>query len=976
MSDDSDGSPEYLFDNGDSDDVKNILSRKDEEILRLKKQFCEIQVLEQNLTEMSEKNNELKKFIGNITGEKIDCERRLSIIVDKMDSREKEFEQEKIEINARYQREMQSLKDKVEESNREREKLLNIYNKEKMEIRLQYEKKERDIVDKLGVLFSVSQKTFGVSFSSLESFITFIENYSINKADEPKQENQHKDIQIMISKLQDKKAKLEIENSALTNEIKSLKIEFGNRVDEFKTQISDKCQEMKRDKLTFQQETESLQSRIKMLESSNQNLKEKIDEYCQENQKQNVLLEDENAQLLESLSINAEVQNKYKRLNKKNKSMKQCIKEQVNEINELQQQIDEITIHSTQLNETINELRVSLSSKSEEALSYQSETTRKDKIIDELKQAVDDRNGIIEQLKREIKNHQENIVLLSNSLADHMEEIKGVQIIRKSLIDVLNKQESIIKKLENTLQQEHTESLMVKSRLTAEIESLKAVNIGEPQKISSILWQFSEFPSDLNIIISKISDNDSLQLQSKIQCIYGAIHSYYSEVPHDNDYDTTNDLYVDFLSRICNIFGLESEPNNLEKTIDYISNWISQQRENNKVLSNQLSIANQHLYDVINSLDSPNICSAVERIKELYSKIRSLESILTQNQKDKKKFHQQDQMWKEKICLFEEKITSIEKEKHQTISDLRLSLSEEKDNSHMKELQIQKLLNQIVLINHEWEEKCAILQQKTQNEVSVLSKSSKSEILTLQDQVAFFKNKLEKLQLALSRSSKKKKGLKRSIVDYMSQSQELEAIIEEQKMSAENSKRMVEELNQKLIKMQAEYEKDLNEKEKAIAMLRKELESANKQVKNGEVMISQFQKQVSLKKTLRESDESALETLQREKNIAIAKCRAELIAKESKLVSEIDELQAKFEVEKRGLFAYAASMFVDFYDARHQLKDETFKELLSKTKSELERLKKLESTIRSYMAIPKEQSVEDAVFSRLVLNKGRSILIE
>jgi chromosome segregation ATPase len=105
----------------------------------------------------------------------------------------------------------------------------------------------------------------------------------------------------------------------------------------------------------------------------------------------------------------------------------------------------------------------------------------------------------------------------------------------------------------------------------------------------------------------------------------------------------------------------------------------------------------------------------------------------------------------------------------------------------------------------------------------------------------------------------------------------------------------------------------------------------------------------------------------REKQLLETKTKAAGIRLEMKCQAEIEDLKVNFEDEKRKMFGLVAEHFAHFFDARHSFDAQSFREVIEKASSEIERLKETDAAVRRILCLSNDESTENAV-SKLLLS--------
>jgi hypothetical protein len=121
-----------------------------------------------------------------------------------------------------------------------------------------------------------------------------------------------------------------------------------------------------------------------------------------------------------------------------------------------------------------------------------------------------------------------------------------------------------------------------------------------------------------------------------------------------------------------------------------------------------------------------------------------------------------------------------------------------------------------------------------------------------------------------------------------------------------------------------------------------------------------------LEQTVRQL-ETTKEENSREKQLLETKTKAAGIRLEMRCQAEIEDLKANFEDEKRKMFGLVAEHFANFFDARHSFDSQSYRQVIEKASSEIEKLKEADAAVRRLLCLSNDESTENAI-SKLLLS--------
>jgi DNA repair exonuclease SbcCD ATPase subunit len=255
------------------------------------------------------------------------------------------------------------------------------------------------------------------------------------------------------------------------------------------------------------------------------------------------------------------------------------------------------------------------------------------------------------------------------------------------------------------------------------------------------------------------------------------------------------------------------------------------------------------------------------------------------------------------------------------------------------------------------------------------------------------KFKFEKERASLNKQVQEKE---KDILDCSLRVQELEKEIQKWKNTAralKNGKKDKEQQALNALKMLEETENTYKEKlQRERQALKSQCEKLNQQLKdkNAELfnlhqkVVDELQRSEERLRFANQEDSkleemklqmenrmpSLNEDLEREKKLLDSKIKTLTLSTEMRCHSAIEDLKTEFGVEKRRIYGFFANAFRQFFDSTKQLGEESFKDLVSQVKLEMDRLIRQENSIQRLLKITQYESVEDSV-AKLLLSLYR-----
>jgi regulator of replication initiation timing len=275
---------------------------------------------------------------------------------------------------------------------------------------------------------------------------------------------------------------------------------------------------------------------------------------------------------------------------------------------------------------------------------------------------------------------------------------------------------------------------------------------------------------------------------------------------------------------------------------------------------------------------------------------------------------------------------------------------EEKESEFEKALKNQQATNESVLFERisELEQQQRALNQEL-GAHRVLVTSREEEIATLQHEVSQWKKTCD----SAVRERQQKDDAITSLQSRLDKLQilydsELSDEKQAQKSQAVHTIDGLKAKVQELLSFSQKTTEALNEAEQKIKALSE---------KNAQLQMERQQ--------LKSRMASVTEDCERQQHILSTRMKAMSLATEAKCHNQVEELKAKFELDKRKIFATAAERLRQFYNPRNELDDAEFARLMEIAASEITRLQTQELDIRKLLGIDRTES-PDLSITRLI----------
>lgn len=1000
-----------LFNEQEGSKLAEEKEKLQKEIDVIRVQFDQAMQVTKNMDAIHHKNQKLVKALRAIQSENDELQRKLEISQSANDEITSKFNEEKIAFSQQRQHDAAEREKELSKTKKDYEKKIEELQNALEELTAGKEKSDlqnKMLRCKIDRLLNSSSHFFCLTIPDIDALIELISNSSsIPPAPPPQAEqqpinfvnNDHPVINNFDEKILLFQKKFKINRQKL-KQAKKQNISFQSEINLLKREISDK--EKKQNSITQEYEakikhikedytmklTDSSEQNKKLIEKVNslkaemQNLKSELKEFRlqkiaqesisvenQEFAKQTVNNQkDANTNHLagyneeiESLKMsNSEITQKLQETTEKNNQLLSRIKDLESENNRFEIESENYknkfdalqTAHSQTLLE-VETLRQTLHSKPDpKPHREEHKLARRMKLQnDRLEQTIKTLNAQIHDLSVENEGLKRNENNLHNQLQSIKDDLEESQQRNSSLSDELN----------DTKQQLHDKPVLTADDI-----------------IPPYAWSFSEFDKDLTTAIQKIVLNPLLQPASKLNTIYKTINKHFTallnqkdtkEAELDKEFQSLKETFNQFIVELCIVLQVPSMPkeeftfSNASQIVIQKIKDIIQLYENEKRKNAQISLFIDHFTAEFGHTDPVDLHAQVNSIRSALDsqskniKIRSKQCRALRKVLRTVKQSTSDEIANLNVDLSD--LTTVNDQLKAKINDLSLK------NSQLKrELQISK--NRIRELQTASDEKEQSLREELENEIQ----ESKVKYTTATDEL---QGQIKRLIADKDKSAEIVENNEKSIV-------RLKNVIEQdRKTISEKNDRLKElqllkdnEIEKLQAKSKAEKEQIISSYEKAVSEIkrqcdehRSDLEKVSQELalslkKRDEAKIAIIQlKREKLK--LESKIQSMDDQMKREKQLAEASAKTQIIASEENLNQKMIEAKNKWENEKRRIFSYAQEEFRSYYDKSDTMDERSFKNFLGRIKKELERLTDSDSIIRRLVCAEPRQTTDDAV---------------
>lgn len=658
-------------------------------------------------------------------------------------------------------------------------------------------------------------------------------------------------------------------------------------------------------------------------------------------------------------------------------------------INELNKQLDEVngklkaSTEQNKISETrIGELTVALDKAEREHAALKTvhqETINEVESIRRALHAKEEARDKKAELQR--RRDQQKAKATIMNLEKNAETLKG-QIFEQQLeSEKQNHLNNELKAKIAVLESENNELRSNSSKLQAEITDLtqKAAmkkELTEEDVLPSTSFSTSKFEPSIVQQIDKVAMNGSLSAASKLQHIYHIISKAYNqklqELTRELDESASGaekieTIFSDFIVNLS--IALTDNAITLE---DFINNKLSQNLV--QVASGIRShAADEHrhaeyLQAIVDTFtqtfgSGADVTAQINAVRgEIEQKQNEIEArkkkskalktqlsdALTKLQNIKSERDETENQLKDEVA----RLTTQNDQLTETNRKMKAELKDAKDRLIEKEDLLEQAQHNIEEREANIEEEREAYEQSIQQQHEELETKLANDLQQQQETNAALEQQLAKFKQAVAIQNQTISERENKIAQLQKDSDIFEKSITAR---AELEKKQIVESYEKAI---AEITAQCNAHRSDVERLSGELAKSEKKVRDAkQIVLKTKRDNAKAEKELKSMEEQ----FNREKKLHESALKNAQITAEANFTQKINEVKSKAEDERRKLFAVAATEFNMFFNATEQIDERSYKNIIQKAKSELERLSKSDSAIRRMVGAGSKQSTDDAV---------------
>lgn len=928
----------------------------------LREQFDDAVNLFPKMKDMLQENSTLKQQILDSKAKIDDLNRRLEICMQSNNELAKNANTTKNANDASHNDEIIALHKRIEDiqANQKRDALQfknQIQESDNANNKLQAD--NLMLQNQINKIITAAQNCYNQNFNSVQSFLTYlmtttdINNQAAASSSPPSDNSKYeKRIKKLTARYDEEKKK----RKNLELEILQLRQEAENDVttkNEQLSQIEDlnrkHTNEIQKIQLEYQQAIESLKAQIVPQKKYKTSSTQVVDQ---------------------------EETNQVELLKKEKNDLIKKVKEGSRAINMLKEQISNLTTQMKNGDESHEKYQYKIKSIMDKTEKLEKELKASKKQNSSLELTIENQKMEIKAIKsqfhaarvsndeaknafeaavQDADNAKKALEIVQKLLDNQQKEICALTNDRDSLITIVQNQVNALNDCDRIIQ-------ILQKNQKSTSEKIQQI-VHEEDKMFT--WDFGNLPDGLISILTGISENEGMSMESRIKHVFSVISKWLanSEQVHQreceqlgNELDATqHDLRKMMLS-------LQKLLDNDSQDIDQIIEAVGELQKHNINLQQKIS-----QYEASNE---PYLTQ--EKYEELTTTIEQLQNI---NQRLKSKSKTQ----KNQIHEIKSAFIACQNKTEEEMQMLRQSNEKTRSilASTQEELEEVSKHNKLLL---------AELSECKRSQVAEFNEAQLEFDELLSQQAAKFDELQEKAHKEISEKTSLISKLESQIDDLTSKSHKWEIIakqahedieqltesLEQYKMEIERQTNTEKErLNKEVCSIEKQY-KDVLEQmrikaEEKSALMQKLTEALNhneQKMKQMNLQISQLNFQIQKSEM---KNKSQTEAMERSKKLADAQLRAKILALETKYSVLIEEQKHSWENEKRNIFSYLAQEFRTQFDASQSFNYQSFQNLINKIKQEILRYRKQENSIRKILRAKDNQTVED-VITDLVLS--------
>lgn len=555
----------------------------------------------------------------------------------------------------------------------------------------------------------------------------------------------------------------------------------------------------------------------------------------------------------------------------------------------------------------------------------------------------------IQKLKEKIGNLEASLQIKETELGkfkiDHNESIHNMENEKLSLI---NENERLRKEI--TSHQERIEVL--KKDLEKKISSSN----------SDLMNQFNPFNPSINNQSLQQSLNDirgAKQMKKKIAKYTTLNESLQRE---KDEISRSFDKFVASVSSLISPTPV-SNPNDCIKLIETMANSVSAlKRENELYHAAMLQLnclfsfvkQNQSGTDCINSIQSRDSSCIISIINELTTIFQKQKQQLKKRKCQNSKLQTITNSLTDKVEAVQKHLTEKQEENEKLTETLRVM--EEKVSRFKRKLHSQKLqIQNYGRLQEEGDFNSSRKANQMMTEKKQMEHSLRDKMIDMNAKISQYQDQIDALNDEIESLKKTNRTQKAKIVQLK---------LDIEKLENENVK------NEDNLKNSHQSEKTVLETaikdlQKELTNARADLEKMSKQFLCSQKKLKQMRFLVDSTKISKEGCEKEIdnlrEQLDKEKEIAEANMKVQLLKAESDYKQKLDEQRGRWNNEKQQYFTYAAEQFRQFFNPQESIDERAFRDILRKARDEMLMMSASDTSIRKLVGADPRQKTEDAV---------------
>lgn len=982
--------------NQEISNYQETISELKKQNLILKAQFDQAVTVAKKIDGVHEENFKLSNQVRSLQLENENLQCRLQILVHNNEELESQlsnfkstFAQQVLQANSDKEIEVSKTKKLC---NGKIDTLLIRVNKSE-------ELKEQSLVEvkmlksKIERMLQSANDYFKLKFEEIDNFIDFLNQTACTKQTntdtepvpqlEPVKPFKNKNEKQKIKTLKSQVKKLALEINGLHDQLSQTESEHSKEVKKYQNEI----QKLKEDLEMVQTENSET---IRLLKSKNQHMKEQFVKLRKE-------AVDIQTQLLSKppSSPKPEVKETVSHSKQNSKENDQLFKEQIkiltDENEKLNGQIKEMKAKMNQLNEEKSELLSKLKEANNSNVNLQMK-------IDQNEIERQASEAVKKETAEELKNLRERLKM--------KEDKKPKQETIEKLKDEINRLESVTKSQENELRElnlkieqntlerssNHTKYLTLQNEndelkakilaLNDELNELSDRLAMKPElKPEDVMpdaaFRCKEFDTSLSQKVEQVAFNQYLSPQSKLSKIYGLIVVHYNGLLKESDDKVKhmiehleavkkqlNSFLVDlsigmsFNALSFDDFLIQGGQKIIDRAVEAVKNVDDLRRKNTQLFSIVSQISEEFglpfgkdVYSQISCL-SKNITSHFTNSRQTELKYADLKK---RNKVSRRSFLTKIQNLEQSLCEVTKKCQESQCE-NENLSKVNQDLK--------KEVHLSKL--EIISLKESMKQSEESLRDEHQSIIDDMTKRFLSEKVQLNGQIEKIKNERKKAKMALSDTESSCDRMKVLIDKHHEEIKKQEEELESFKKAKEEE---INHLNEKFTNEKKEltktFENAINEIKTQCEKQRSEFSELSQKLESKTVKYQKSLDALSQLKREKQKLEKEVRTLEDqinlEKVISDASLKNQIMSVESKCAQQIHEANSKVESEKRRIISFAVDEFRSFSNSSKSLDERSFRSLLTKIRTELDKYSKSDLNIRRMTGAQPYQSTEEAV---------------